>query len=86
MATGTHRFSAQHLIAAVAFGGLATMLFQSKLEALVVRLSPAARQSFSDLWPLSLIFVGGVLWLTHAISERRRRGTVPPAASGGRRQ
>lgn len=86
MVKGTHRFTAQHLIAAAAFGGLATVLFQSKLEALAVRLTPAARQSFSDLWPLSLIFAGGVLWLMHAISERSRGGTVPPAASSGSRQ
>jgi hypothetical protein len=86
MATRTHRFTAQHLIAAAAFGGLATVLFQSKLDALALRLSPAARQSFSEFWPLSLIFAGGVLWLTHAISERRRGGTVPPATSRGTNQ
>lgn len=86
MATGTHRFTAQHLIAAAAFGGLATVLFQGKLEALAVRLSPAARQSFSELWPLSLILAGGVLWLMHAISERRRGGTLPPAISRGMNQ
>jgi len=86
MATGTHRFTAQHLIAAAALGGLATVLFQSKLEALAVRLSPAARQSFSELWPLSLIFAGGVLWVMHAISEKRRGRIAAPLTSRGTKQ
>jgi hypothetical protein len=82
MATGNYRYTAQHLIAAAAFGGLATVMFQSKVEALAVRLSPAARESFSELWPLTLIIAGGVLWLMHAISEKRRSGIAAPLARG----
>jgi hypothetical protein len=73
MVTGNHRFGIQDIIAVAVLAGTVTVLLQSKMEAVGVRLSPALRQVFIEWWPLLLILVGIALLVAHYRSRTAPR-------------
>lgn len=82
MVSGYYRFGIQDMIAAVLLAGTAAMFLRSKLEAFVVRLSPALRQVLVEWWPLLLILAGTILLFEHyRFKMADRRSGKPPRAS-----
>jgi hypothetical protein len=82
MVSGYYRFGVQDVIAVALLAGTATMFLRSKLEAFVVRLSPALRQVLVEWWPLLLILAGTVLLFEHyRLETADRRPGKPPRAN-----
>jgi hypothetical protein len=76
------------MIAMAVLAGTAAMILRGKLEAFVVRLSPALRQVLVEWWPLLLILAGTVLLFEHYRLEtadrrsgKQSRANWPSASS-----
>ena len=84
MVSDYNRFGVQDMIAVAVLAGASAMFMRTKLEAFVVRLSPALRQVLVEWWPLLLIVVGAVLLFGHYRSGKQPRGAnILPAAPRG---
>jgi hypothetical protein len=82
MVSDYNRFGVQDMIAVAVLAGASAMFMRTKLEAFVVRLSPALRQVLVEWWPLLLILAGTVLLLEHYRLETAHRGSgKPPRAN-----
>ena len=84
MASNHYPFWTHDTVAAAVLAGVGTASFQSRLDALAVKLNVPAVTAMVHGWPMLMIFVGLVLLVIHPMAELRATRTTVASESTGK--